>query len=268
MPIYQAVVLGVTQGLSEFLPISSSAHLTLAPWLFGWTDPGLAFDVALHFGTLIAVLCFFRREWIALVAAFVRVIRTRRVETDEDRRMTQLVIATIPAALAGLALGKYAESVFRTPQLVATMLIVVGVMLWLVDRAAAERHNLAQMTWRDALVIGLAQAFAIIPGVSRSGSTIMAGRATGMTREATAVFSFLLSMPIIAAAVVLQGPKAVHGASGDMAALLVGVAASTISGWAAIGLLIRYVSRHSYGVFAVYRVVVGILVLRVAYARG
>lgn len=268
MPIYQALVLGLLQGLSEFLPISSSAHLTLAPWLFGWTDPGLAFDVALHFGTLLAVLWFFRREWLALSAALVRVIRTLRVRTDEDRRAIHLVVATIPAALAGLVLSKYAESTFRAPQLVATMLILAGLLLWYIDTGASERDDMTHLSWRRALVIGLAQAFAIIPGVSRSGSTIMAGRAVGLTREATAVFSFLLSMPIIMAAVLLDGPKALRAASGDLAPLAVGVAASAISGWAAIRLLIRYVRSHSYGAFAAYRVVLGLVVLWVAYHRG
>lgn len=268
MPIFQALVLGILQGLSEFLPISSSAHLTLAPWLFGWRDPGLAFDVALHFGTLVAVLWYFRREWLALLAASIRVVSARRIQTDEERRVAYLVVATIPAALAGLAFSRYAESVFRTPQLVATMLIVAGVLLWLVDAVAAERHDIKRLTWGRALTIGLAQAFAIVPGVSRSGSTIMAGRAVGMTREATAVFSFLLSMPIITAAVVLDGPKAVHAASGDAIPLIIGVAASAISGWAAIRLLISYLSRHSYGAFAVYRVLVGVFVLWMAHRRG
>src|SRR5204862_3367045 len=171
----QAIALGIIQGLSEFLPISSSAHLTLAPWLFHWRDPGLAFDVALHFGTLIAVLWYFRAQWVALVGAAVGIVIHRRVETEEERRVVYLIIATIPGAIAGLALEKYAESAFRDPKLIATVLIIMGVVLWWTDKRAAQDRPLASMRWIDALLIGLAQMFAIVPGVSRSGSTITAG---------------------------------------------------------------------------------------------
>jgi undecaprenyl-diphosphatase len=268
MSLFHAIVLGLIQGLTEFLPVSSSAHLYLTRWLLNWEDPGLAFDVALHFGTLVAVLWFFRAEWIRLVTSFFSILRKRRIETPEERRVVYLVVATIPGALAGLALNEYAESTFRSPLIVGTMLIVAGLVLWLVDRFAPKTHPLERMTMRDALIVGLAQAFAIIPGVSRSGSTITAGRAVGLTREATAVFSFLLSMPIIAAAVVLEGPEALRAAGGDYAPLIVGVLASAFSGWLAISLLIKLVSRHSYGVFALYRFVVGIVILLLALSRG
>jgi undecaprenyl-diphosphatase len=268
MPLNQAIILGIIQGLTEFLPVSSSAHLFLAPWLFGWTDPGLAFDVALHFGTLIAVLWYFRAEWVRLIAAAFRIIGRRRIETPEERRVILLIIATIPGALAGLALNKYAETTLRKPLIVGAMLIVAGVVLWLVDRAASQNRRLEHMSWGDAAIVGLAQAFAIIPGISRSGSTITAGRAIGLTRESTAIFSFLLSMPIIAAAVVLEGRKAVHMSGGFTTPLLAGVLASAISGWIAISFLIRLVSKHSYGAFAVYRVVVGIAVILLALSRG
>jgi undecaprenyl-diphosphatase len=263
---FQALVLGLVQGLSEFLPISSSAHLTFIPWLLHWQDPGLGFDVALHFGTLIAVLWYFRQEWVSLLLAAKNVAVNRRVQTDGEKRVIFLIVATIPGAIAGLALEKYAESTFRDVRLIAVLLMIMGVLLWIVDRMARRDRPLGVMSWRDALMIGLAQMFAIVPGVSRSGSTITAGRALGLTRESAAIFSFLMSMPIIAAASILKVPHVLR-TEGLNAPLLVGVAASAISGWLAIAVLMRFVSRHSYGVFAAYRVIAGLAVLAIAFER-
>ncbi len=263
----QATVLGIIQGLSEFLPISSSAHLTLAPWLFGWEDPGLAFDVALHFGTLLAVLWYFRMEWLALIRAAFGILTSGRIETPEKRRVVYLIIATIPGAIGGFLLQSRAESAFRSPQLIAIALILMGIVLWLVDKLVDQRRILGEMRWIDALLIGLSQVIALIPGVSRSGSTITTGRGLRFDRESAAEFSFLMSMPIIAAAVFLEGPKALHQ-GGITNELISGVVASAVSGWLAISILMRYVSRHSYGIFAFYRVVLGIAVLAVIYARG
>ena len=263
----QAIALGIIQGLSEFLPVSSSAHLTLAPWLFGWEDPGLAFDVALHFGTLLAVLWYFRMEWAALVRAAFGIIRTGRIETPEKRRVIYLIVATIPGAAGGYLLQSRAESAFRSPQVIAIALIVMGLILWLVDRCVDQRRILGEMRVVDALLIGLSQVIALIPGVSRSGSTITTGRGLRFDRESAAEFSFLMSMPIIAAAVVMEGPKALQE-GGLTNELMSGVVASAISGWLAISILMRYVSRHSYGIFAFYRVLLGIGVLAVIYARG
>ena len=267
MTLFQALVLGVLQGVSEFLPISSSAHLALAPWLFGWPEPGLSFDVALHVGTLVAVLGYFRAEWIKLARAALEIVRTRKIETVEQKRALFLVLATIPGAIDGLLLEQYAESVFRAPWLIATALMVMGVVLWVVDRAAAETRPLAEMTGRDALLIGLAQVAALIPGVSRSGSTMTAGRALRLDRESAATFSFLMSMPIIAAAALLKVPHLLQDRSLAMP-LLVGVLASAVSGWFAIGALLRYLTRRSFGVFAVYRLVLGAIVLALVAMRG
>jgi undecaprenyl-diphosphatase len=264
--VFQALVLGIIQGLSEFLPISSSAHLLLAPWILHWPDPGLAFDVALHFGTLVAVLWYFRAEWIALLVAAKDIIVKRRIETENERRVLFLIIATIPGAIAGLALERQAESAFRDPRLVAVALIVMGVLLWFIDRFAARDRTLGTMKWTDALLVGIAQMFAIIPGVSRSGSTITAGRALRFTREDAAVFSFLMSMPIIAAAAVLKMPQAIRE-QGLPAPMIVGILASAVSGWLAISVLLRVVTRHSYGIFAAYRVLLGAAVL-IAVARS
>ena len=266
MTVFQALVLGIVQGLSEFLPISSSAHLALVPWMLHWRDPGLAFDVALHFGTLVAVLWYFRAEWVALLLAARDIIVRRRIETERERRVLFLIVATIPGAIAGLAFEKQAESTFRDPRLVATALIVMGVLLWAIDRFARRDRGLARMRWSDALLIGIAQMFAIIPGVSRSGSTITAGRALTFEREDAAVFSFLMSMPIIAAAAVLKMPQALRE-QGLSAPMIVGVLASALSGWLAIAVLLRVVTRHSYGVFAAYRIILGLAVL-IVVAHG
>jgi undecaprenyl-diphosphatase len=265
--IFQSFVLGLLQGLAEFLPISSSAHLAIAPWLLHWPDPGLSFDVALHFGTLIAVLWYFSGEWMSLLRAARQIIATRKIVTIEQKRAAFLVVATIPGGIFGLLLEKKAETAFRNPALIACALIVLGILLWIADRAARSDRPITQMTWRDAILIGIAQAFAVIPGVSRSGSTITAGRALGYDRNGAAAFSFLLSMPIIAAAVVLKVPHVMRE-SGMSWPLLVGVATSAISGWLAISVLLKYVSRHSYGVFALYRVLLGAGVLAIYFARG
>lgn len=267
MTPFQAVVLGVIQGLSEFLPISSSAHLALAPWLLGWEDPGLAFDVALHFGTLLAVLWYFRTEWAALVRAAFGILTSGRIETPEKRRVVYLILATIPGAIGGYLLQEQAATSFRSPQLIGITVIVVGIVLWLVDKLVDQRRVLGEMRWIDALLIGLSQAVALIPGVSRSGATMTTSRGLRFDRESAAEFSFLMSMPIIVAAIVMEGPKAL-AESGLTNEIMSGVAASAISGWLAISVLMRYVSRHSYGIFAFYRVVFGIGVLAVLYARG
>ena len=263
----QAIALGIIQGLSEFLPISSSAHLALAPWLFGWEDPGLAFDVALHFGTLIAVLWYFRAEWAALVRAAFGILTSGRIETPEKRRVIYLIVATIPGAIGGYLLQSQAASTFRSPQLSGVTLIVMGIVLWLVDKLVDQRRVLGEMRWVDALLIGLSQVVALIPGVSRSGATMTTSRGLRFDRESAAEFSFLMSMPIIVAAIVVEGPKAL--AEGGLTnEIMSGVVASAVSGWLAISILMRYVSKHSYGIFAFYRVVLGIGVLAVIYARG
>ncbi|HET7583316.1 MAG TPA: undecaprenyl-diphosphate phosphatase [Gemmatimonadaceae bacterium] len=267
MTLFHAIVLGVLQGLAEFLPISSSAHLALAPWLFGWPEPGLAFDVALHVGTLVAVLLYFRREWVTLARAGWHIVMTRRIETPSERMVLFLVIGTIPGGIGGVLLQHAAETTFRTPALIAVALMTLGFLLWLADRVVPERRPLGQLTWRDALLIGVAQLFALVPGVSRSGSTITAARALAIDREAAATFSFLLSMPIIAAAAVFEAPRAL-AAPGMGAAVMAGVLAAAVSGWLAIHVLLRYVTRHSFGAFALYRLVLGAVVLAVVAFRG
>ncbi|MBL8962031.1 MAG: undecaprenyl-diphosphate phosphatase [Gemmatimonadetes bacterium] len=265
MTVWQALVLGLVQGLAEFLPISSSAHLALVPWLMGWQDPGLAFDVALHLGTLVALAWYFRQEWGALTMAGLRVLRRRRVEDEAERRAMFVLLATIPAGIAGLALGDLAEHTLRHPVSIAIALIVLGTLLWWADRSIRSARPLKAMTWRDAGLVGLAQACALIPGVSRSGSTITAARALGFDRSSAATFSFLLSFPITLAAVVHKAPEAMVG--GVTAPLVVGVLAAGVSSGVAIAVLLRYVSKRSYGVFAAYRWVAGVLVLVLWWMR-
>lgn len=267
MTVWQAIILGVLQGLAEFLPISSSAHLALTPWIFGWESPGLAFDVALHVGTLAAVLWFFRAQWAALARAAWRILSTRRIETEEEKRVLFLVIATIPGGIGGLLLAEYAETVFRTPALIATTLIIMGVILWAVDRFASQARPLGEMRWTHALLFGLAQVLALVPGVSRSGSTMTAGRAMGFHRESAAVFAFLMSMPITAAAAAYEVPKAI-GEGGLGAPIVAGVIASALSGWLAISVLLKYVARHGFGVFAAYRIALGLGILALVAARS
>jgi undecaprenyl-diphosphatase len=267
LTLFQSLVLGLLQGLTEFLPVSSSAHLALVPWALGWPEPGLAFDVALHVGTLVALLWYFRREWIALAVASLGIVTTRRVEGEQQRRVVFLVIATVPGAIAGLLLEKQAESIFRAPALTAVALIVMGAVLWAVDAGAASARTLQSLRGRHALLIGCAQALAIVPGVSRSGATITAGRALGFDRQSSAVFGFLMSMPIIAAAAVLKVPR-VLAQGGLTPTLLVGVAAAAISGWVAIAVLMRLVQTRGFAVFAIYRFVLGAAVLALVWSRS
>lgn len=265
--ILQAFVLGALQGLTEFLPVSSSAHLSLTPWIFGWQPAGLGFDLSLHVGTLVALAWYFRAEWRALILGGITLLVNRRVVDDPSRRAWFIIIATIPAAIAGLLLEDLAETVFRAPIVTAIALIVMGALLWLVDAKVARTRDRVSMTWRDALLVGFAQCLALVPGVSRSGSTITAGRALGFDRSAAAVFSFLMSMPIILAAALLKVPDAVRE-TGFSVPLLVGVATAAVSSWLAISVLLRYVSRRGYGIFAIYRFALGAVILGLIATRG
>ncbi len=267
LTIWQAFVLGALQGLTEFLPVSSSAHLSLTPWVFGWEPAGLGFDLALHVGTLVALLWYFRAEWVQLAGGGITLLRHRRIVDDASRRAWFIIIATIPAGLAGLLLEDLAETVFRAPIITAIALIVMGALLWIVDARAPKDRDRASMTWRDALLVGCAQVLALVPGVSRSGSTITAGRALGFDRSAAAVFSFLMSMPIILAAAIFKVPDAIRE-TGISAPLVVGVLTAALSSWLAITVLLRYVSRRGYGIFAVYRFALGGVILWLIVTRG
>ena len=266
-------MLGITQGVTEFAPVSSSGHLIIVPWLFGWTilqNPELnkTFDVALHIGTLIGALVYFRHDVARYVAAWLRSIRRRSITSADERLAWALVVGTIPGALAGALFESVIEDTLGQPWLIAVMLIAFGVILVLVDRAAPVRRRMADLSVRDGVVLGVAQAVALQPGVSRSGVTITAGRVLGLDRESAARFSFLLALPIIAGAGVLKGIEvAGSGLPSGMAWPFVwGMAASAVSGFLVIAFLLAYLRRHSFVVFLVYRVAVAIVVFVVIAA--
>jgi undecaprenyl-diphosphatase len=268
MPLYQAIVLAVIQGLTEFLPVSSTAHLALVPQLFRWPDPGLGFDVALHVGTLAAVLIYFFRDWVQVIANGIG-FTYRGSKSDESSRalLWYLVVGTIPAGLAGLKFQKYAEHAWRNPYVIAAMLIGVAIIMYFADKTGTEKNGLDQMSWFDVLIVGVAQAFAIIPGVSRSGITIVAARLRHFNCEASARFSFLLSTPVIGAAA-LKDAWDLHKEGGIPPEMklpyLVGVLVSAIVGLIVIGFFLYYLRRHSLGIFVGYRIVFGIMVIALA----
>ena len=258
---WQALTLGVVQGLTELLPISSSGHLILVPWLGDWRylaeHPGFnkTFDVALHLGTLVAVAAYFRRDVAALAAAWLRSIRRRAIEEPEEKVAWLVAIATVPAAIAGAAGESVIEDELGQPWQIAILLAVFAVVLWVADRAVERRH-LADLGPVAALGVGIAQALSLMPGVSRSGITITAGRFLGLTREEAARLSFLLLIPIVLGAVLLKGwTDVVRGdlPTGWAGPFLVGTIAAAASGLAAISALLGYVRRHDYSVFVVYR---------------
>ena len=265
MPLYQAIVLAIVQGLTEFLPISSTGHLVLFPWLLGWKDPGLTFDVALHAGTLLAVVLYFWRMWFDMLTAAVGIGDSKDPEFHQKRRLFWLLaVGTIPGGIAGYAFEKAAESELRTPVVIAVALIVVGLAMWAGEAATRDSKPLLQVNLPDAILVGIAQAFAVIPGVSRSGSTMTAGLFRNMKREAAARFSFLLSAPIIAGAVLLKSIEVHHqgGLPLDMRMpFLAGIIVSAAVGVVMIGWLIRYLERRTFKVFVIYRLLLGVLVL-------
>jgi len=266
--LIQAFVMGVVQGLTEFLPISSSGHLILIPALLGWDDPfieSLSFSVMLHLGTLAALLVYFRADWLRIVPAGFATLRDRSFRGDPDRRLAWLIAASmVPAVIAGLLLDDLAETAFREPRLVAVTLVIGAVILWIADRWGAKRDEVGQLTFRGAIGIGVAQALALVPGISRSGISISAGLFVGLTREAAARFSFLMATPIIAGAgawetrKILAGEGAVDASAG---ALIVGVLAAFVSGLAAIAFLLRYLRTRPTTVFVVYRLILAVVVV-------
>jgi len=268
MSLLQAAVLAIVQGLTEFLPISSSAHLALIPWLLGWPDQGLVFDIALHFGTLAAVLVYFFRDWVEIVARGFGVARGRDPELEANPRLLwQIALGTLPVVIAGAAFKSSVEHEWRQPWLMGSMLITVGVLMWLGDRLSKREKGLAQISWYDALCIGLAQALALVPGTSRSGITITAGLFCGLRRDAAARFSFLLSTPAVAGAALLAAVELVGAGGippGMRSTFLVGVLGSATVGCLSIGLLLRYLRTHSLLFFVAYRLVFGIIVLALA----
>ena len=262
----RAVALGVLQALTEFLPISSSGHLVLAPRLIGDQVSSLTFDVGLHVGTLVAVLAYFWREWIAIAVALLRDLPRHALRVgrwSEDSRLgLWIVLGTVPAVIVGAVLKDTLEAWFRSPASVGVSLLIFSAVIWAADRLGAHRLRMADVTPRRALAIGMAQAIALIPGTSRSGITIAAARGLGFDRPAAARFSFMLSAPAVAGAAVLtMGSALADGERVAWGPMLVGAVTSAVAGLLVIGALLRYVQTRSLAAFMWYRVAIGALVL-------
>ncbi len=286
MPIIQAIILGLVQGLTEFIPISSSAHLIIVPWVFGFTDPALeslSFDVALHLGTLVAVLWFFADDWVRLIRAGIASLVERKIGADVDRRLAWLlVIGVIPGGIAGVLLESKINDWFHTPNtpinpmamvVMGIIIALLGAALFIAERVAGHARGMSTLSLKDAIVVGLAQATAIFPGVSRSGSTITAGLALGLERDAAARFSFLLSAPIIAGAgiksllEVYANLKSGALASSDLILFPIGFIAAMLSGYVCIKYLLRFLQKNSTDIFVYYRWALAVFVIVVALMR-
>lgn len=265
MDILHAIFLGIIQGLTEFLPISSSGHLALLEHYFNVQEAGLAFDVLLHVGTLVALIAYFWQDWLDMFKALLRPERHNRFER---RLFWYLVAATVPGALAGFFLEKQAETIFRTPTQIAILLAIMGFILFLADRLARHQRQLPGITLTDALLIGCAQALAIMPGVSRSGSTMTMGLFLGFTRETVARFSFLLSTPIIFGAGLYHALKMLKAGGGNSYLNLpyvLGFLAAIVSSYLTIKFLLRFLQRHTFIIFVLYRFLVAAVVLTLEF---
>jgi undecaprenyl-diphosphatase len=270
MDILQAIILGIVQGLGEFLPISSTAHLVLVPYFTGWQDPGLSFDVALHLGTLVAVVGYFWKDWVEILKASLfknRTDGTNRMDENgyPKNLLWLLVIASVPGAVAGYFLEDMAATIFRNPLLIAGTLSIVGLVLYLVDRYALHKKEINNITIKDSVIIGLSQAVAIIPGVSRSGATMTAGLALGLSRETAARFSFLLSTPIIFGAAMVKIPDLLK--EGINMPIVMGILTAAISGYLAIKYMLRFIQKVGYAPFFWYRLALAAMIVIVYFLQ-
>jgi undecaprenyl-diphosphatase len=286
MQLIQSLILGLVQGLTEYIPVSSSAHLIIVPWLFGWDDPAfrsLGFDVALHMGTLLAVIAFFWKDWVRIIGAWFKSVGQLKIGDDPDRKMAwYILVACLPGAIAGVLFESKIEKLFH-PELspilapsmlaMAAIIAILGLFLFLADRLPKHERSFGAMRWKDAILIGLSQALAIFPGVSRSGATITAGLALGLERESAARFSFLLSAPIIAGA----GAKSLYdfargysagAAQASLPLIAVGFIAAAASGFFCIKFLMGFLQKHTAKAFVYYRWALAVLIVVVALSRG
>jgi undecaprenyl-diphosphatase len=267
MSLFEAIVLGLVQGITEFLPISSTAHLRIAPELFGWPDPGAAYSAIIQLGTVAAVILYFWRDLGHLAAAFFRSLARRApFESLESRLAWFVIIGTLPIGVAGLLFKKAIETQLRSLYVIATSLIVLALILWVAERRASHRRALPDMTLRDGVAIGLWQALALIPGSSRSGTTLTGGLALGFKREDAARYSFLLSIPATGLAGVFQLREVLHAADRPSnAALAVGTGVAFVSGMLAIAGLLRFLRTRTTMVFVVYRLALGVLLFALLF---
>jgi len=270
MNTFRAIVLGLVQGATEFLPISSSAHLVLLPWFLGWEEPGLGFDTIVHWGTLSAVLSLFWRDLLAISRAWFRGLYRGRIEEDEAKLAWLIIIGTIPGVLAGAVLEDFFESLFGSPPLVALLLLVTGLILSISELLERKWRDCEELSFLDSFIIGVAQACAISPGISRSGVTIAMGLICGLRREEAARFSFLLSTPIIFGAGLLQLVNLfqVGELEAQFPLLLIGFLTSTVSGWLCIKFLLSYLRRGRLYPFAIYCLLAGFSCYLIFLLRG
>ena len=278
MTVIQAIILGIVQGLTEFLPISSSGHLLLVPWLFNWhfllenPDLNKTFDVALHLGTFVAVVIYFWREIGRLISAWVRSISRRSLADPEAKLAWLLIVSTIPAALVGVLFEDFITNHLGKPWMIGVAMIVFAGFMYLIDHVAKLDRKVEALTWVDALLIGVAQTLALLPGVSRSGITMMTGLLLRLDRESAARYSFLMSIPVIGGAAAYKGLEVAKDGlpAGTAMPFAVGMVSAAVSGIAAIWFVLAYLKRHNFNVFVVYRIVVGVgvLILVVAGVRS
>ncbi len=255
--IIQSIILGIVQGLTEFLPVSSSAHLHIFPWVLNWSEMPESFDISLHFGTLMAVVLFFFKDWINLFKGGWKKL-VKKEDSIDGKIFWYLVIATIPSALLFLILDKIFGDFLKNELVIALTLIVMGVLLYIVDKRAKSTYNLEKMTLKQAIIIGMSQALAFIPGMSRSGSTMTIGRVMEVDRATTAKFSFLLSVPIIFAATIYKLKDFVFNIP-----FIIGVVVSFVVALVVIKFFMSYIKKGSYKIFAVYRVILGLAILSI-----
>ena len=267
MNVFQSLILGIIQGLTELLPISSSAHLNILPWIFGWSNnPEFnmafeGFDVALHFGTLLAIGIFFFKDWLGLIKGGFNLI-VKKEKSQEGKMFWYIVAATLPGGIIGLVLDKFVGDTLKQPIIIAIALIVMGIILYVVDKKAKSDTKYEQMTFKQTFLIGLSQCLAFIPGVSRSGVTMTTGRSMGIARESVAKYSFMLSAPIVLAATILKLKDFVFSIP-----FFVGILASFIVGIFVIKFLLEYLKKGSLKIFAIYRVIFGIIIIIFAFLK-
>jgi len=271
MPLYQVIVLAIVQGLTEFLPVSSTAHLYLTSWLMGWQGESLAFDIALHIGTLLAVIIYFFRDWVQIIAHGFGIRFGRDEELERNTGLLWLLaVGSIPVGIAGLIFNKQAEGPWRNPMVIGSTLVLLGLLLGIAERLGRKTRDIAGVNFMDAAVIGLGQALAIVPGVSRSGITITTGLFRNLNRETAARFSFLLSTPVIAAAAGKDVYDLIKHKAFDpsmQTAVAVGIAVSAVTGMIVIAWFLRFLRRRSLWFFVFYRIIFGIMVLALAFFR-
>lgn len=262
MNIYiQSLILGIVQGLTELLPISSSAHLTLIPWIFNWEGLSDSFDVALHFGTLLAIGLFFFKDWIELIKGGYK-LAIKKEKTVQGKMFWYIVLATIPGGIIGFLLDHFLEDALKAPLIIATALIIMGIILYFADKKCKSEISYEKMGLKETFLIGLSQALAFIPGVSRSGVTMTAGRLLKVDRESVAKYSFMLSAPIVLAATIFKFSSFTLSLE-----FFIGVLASFLVGIAVIKFLLQYLKKGSFKVFAIYRVIAGLAVILIYFLK-